>query len=177
MTHTTTDAAEVRALKVQEIDRIATLLLNEWKRVDPSSGVALHPASYIANFADMARVVIADRTTIAEASEARAREVLISQICADSPTLFPNGVREAVEKDMAAVMLRPSRVIAAMLAFATAEAASGAGTETALRQKFRDASRGYGRAGTAEMTDGPYMSMDDAAAVYASLASTNGGAS
>ncbi|MBB4618638.1 hypothetical protein [Sphingomonas abaci] len=68
MTDTTTDAAEARAREVREIDRIGTLLLNEWKRVDPSSGVALHPTSYIANFADMARVVIADRLATAEAA-------------------------------------------------------------------------------------------------------------
>ncbi|WP_428968239.1 hypothetical protein ACQR50_10305 [Sphingomonas sp. Xoc002] len=38
-----------------------------------------------------------------------------------------------------------------------------------LRQRFRDASRGLGRAGTTEWPGGPYMSMADAAAVYADL--------
>jgi hypothetical protein len=38
------------------------------------------------------------------------------------------------------------------------------------RAAFRTASRGYGRAGTADMPDGPYMSMDDATEVYARLA-------
>lgn len=46
---------------------------------------------------------------------------------------------------------------------------TGAGLQQALAKEFRDASRGYGRAGTAEMRDGPYMSMDDAAGVYADL--------
>jgi hypothetical protein len=40
------------------------------------------------------------------------------------------------------------------------------------RAAFREASRGYGRAGTADMPDGPYMSMDDAAEVYTRLSST-----
>jgi len=39
-----------------------------------------------------------------------------------------------------------------------------------LRKVFRDAARGYGRAGTADLPGGPDMSMDDAADVYASLA-------
>lgn len=52
---------------------------------------------------------------------------------------------------------------------ATTDAAEARAQET-LRRQFRDASRGHGRAGTAEMPDGPYMSMDDAAAVYACLA-------
>jgi hypothetical protein len=38
-----------------------------------------------------------------------------------------------------------------------------------LVQRFRDASRGLGRAGTTEWPGGPYMSMADAAAVYADL--------
>lgn len=50
-------------------------------------------------------------------------------------------------------------------------AASGddAGLRAALCREFRDASRGFGRAGTAEWEGGPYMSMDDAAGVYADL--------
>lgn len=52
---------------------------------------------------------------------------------------------------------------------ATVASDTGAGLREALAKEFRDASRGYGRAGTAEMRDGPYMSMDDAAGVYADL--------
>lgn len=40
------------------VDNLATILFNEWKRVDPRSNVALHPASYMATFADMARVAL-----------------------------------------------------------------------------------------------------------------------
>lgn len=43
-----------------EIDRISWLLFNTWQKVDPNSSVAKHPVSYMANFADMARAVIAD---------------------------------------------------------------------------------------------------------------------
>ena len=43
-----------------EVNRVAHLLFDTWKRVDPTSGVAKYPASYIANFADMARAIIAD---------------------------------------------------------------------------------------------------------------------
>jgi hypothetical protein len=46
---------------------------------------------------------------------------------------------------------------------------TGAGLREAFTREFRTASRGYGRAGTAEMRDGPYMSMDEAAGVYADL--------
>lgn len=43
-----------------EVDRIAQLLLDTWIKVDPKSNVALHPASYVATFADMARAVLED---------------------------------------------------------------------------------------------------------------------
>ena len=52
-------------------------------------------------------------------------------------------------------------------AFASSMAEQG--IHDALQLEFRNASRGTGRAGTAEMRDGPYMSMDDAAGVYADL--------
>ena len=48
----------------REVNRVATLLLDTWKRVDPQSGVAMHTASYIANFADMARAIVADRLAL-----------------------------------------------------------------------------------------------------------------
>ena len=40
------------------VNDLANLLLETWKRVDPNSGVAKHPASYVANFADMARAAL-----------------------------------------------------------------------------------------------------------------------
>jgi len=43
-----------------EVNRVALLLEAEWQRVDPKSGVAKHPVSYRANFADMAKVVVND---------------------------------------------------------------------------------------------------------------------
>lgn len=39
------------------INEMAMVMFNEWVRVDPDSNVAKNPASYMANFADMARVV------------------------------------------------------------------------------------------------------------------------
>lgn len=55
---------EARSSTAAEIDRISYLLFETWKRVDPKSGVAKHPVSYMANFADMARAIIADRTAL-----------------------------------------------------------------------------------------------------------------
>jgi hypothetical protein len=52
---------EGREVLAREVDRLSYLLFETWKRVDPTSGVAKHPVSYMANFADMARAVIADR--------------------------------------------------------------------------------------------------------------------
>jgi hypothetical protein len=39
------------------INEMAMVMFNEWVRVDPDSNVAKNPASYMANFADMARAV------------------------------------------------------------------------------------------------------------------------
>jgi hypothetical protein len=47
--------------RAPEIDRVAKILLAAWMMADPTSDVALHPASYVATFADMARAIIADR--------------------------------------------------------------------------------------------------------------------
>ncbi|EMG53116.1 hypothetical protein WYI_13797 [Ochrobactrum sp. CDB2] len=46
-----------------EVNRIAELLLATWKQADPKSSVALHPVSYVATFADMAKAIIEDRNT------------------------------------------------------------------------------------------------------------------
>lgn len=46
--------------RVDDINRLAQLLIDTWMRVDPTSGVAKYPVSYIANFADMARAIIDD---------------------------------------------------------------------------------------------------------------------
>lgn len=51
-------------LRRLEVNRIAALLLDTWKRVDPNSGVAKHPASYVATFADMARAIVDDRAKL-----------------------------------------------------------------------------------------------------------------
>ena len=48
---------------VNEVNRIAELLLDAWKKADPKSSVALHPTSYVATFADMAKAIIEDRNT------------------------------------------------------------------------------------------------------------------
>lgn len=41
------------------VDELARALISEWKRVDPNSDVSKHMTSYVANFADMARVALA----------------------------------------------------------------------------------------------------------------------
>ncbi len=46
-----------------EVNRIAELLLDAWQKADPKSSVALHPVSYVATFADMAKAIIEDRNT------------------------------------------------------------------------------------------------------------------
>lgn len=53
-----------------EVNRIATILFDTWKRVDPNSGVAKYPVSYVATFADMARAIVADRGDIETAIRA-----------------------------------------------------------------------------------------------------------
>lgn len=50
---------EVPEAAIGEVDRIAKVLMETWYRVDPKSDVTLYPASFVANFADMARAVIA----------------------------------------------------------------------------------------------------------------------
>jgi hypothetical protein len=42
-----------------EVEALAAALFAEWRRVDPDSGVAKYPPSYMANFADMARAALA----------------------------------------------------------------------------------------------------------------------
>lgn len=66
-TRTPSRGGEVDKLREDraEVDRLSWLLFEAWKRVDPNSGVAKHPVSYMANFADMARAVIADRAALA----------------------------------------------------------------------------------------------------------------
>ena len=44
-----------------EAGEIAALLLKTWQANDPKSGVALHPASYMETFLDMARAVVDER--------------------------------------------------------------------------------------------------------------------
>ena len=44
---------------VKEVDDLAFALLNEWLRVDPRNTVSRNPASFLATFADLARLVIA----------------------------------------------------------------------------------------------------------------------
>jgi Tfp pilus assembly protein PilV len=40
------------------IEALVDAMIAEWKRVDPSSGVAMHPTSYVATFADLAAAVL-----------------------------------------------------------------------------------------------------------------------
>jgi len=49
-----------------EVDRVARLLQAEWAAAEPKHGVTKFPASYVATFADMARVVCADRARIVD---------------------------------------------------------------------------------------------------------------
>lgn len=54
------DAGERReSIDLDDVNRLANVMLDTWKRVDPNSAVAKYPASYIANFADMARAILA----------------------------------------------------------------------------------------------------------------------
>lgn len=51
----------------KEINRVARLLIDTWKKLDPTSGPAMHPLSYYATFVDLARVVVDDRAFRAKA--------------------------------------------------------------------------------------------------------------
>ncbi|GEM_PF-5071780 len=62
-THKAAKPAPVEGLETGEINRIAELLLDAWKKADPQSSVALHSVSYIATFVDMAKSIIEDRNT------------------------------------------------------------------------------------------------------------------
>lgn len=44
-----------------EIDRVAKILIAAWAKAEPTHPVTLHPVSYVATFADMARAVVEDR--------------------------------------------------------------------------------------------------------------------
>lgn len=46
---------------VDEINRIARLLMEAWAKAEPNHGVTLYPCSYIATFVDMAKAVVEDR--------------------------------------------------------------------------------------------------------------------
>ena len=59
--------------RAQEIDRIAGLLQAAWAKAEPDHGVTLHPVSYIATFADMARAVVDDRYGPGSEPETRTR--------------------------------------------------------------------------------------------------------
>jgi len=56
-------ARQEAATMANEVNRIAELLLDAWQKADPKSSVALHPVSYVATFADMAKAIIEDRNT------------------------------------------------------------------------------------------------------------------
>lgn len=45
------------------VDELALVLFEAWCKADPISGPAQHPASYIANFADMARAALSRRAS------------------------------------------------------------------------------------------------------------------
>jgi hypothetical protein len=77
--------------------------------------------------------------TSANEGEVLAREVLIDLICVESPTLFRDGVRDAVEKDMIALCSKPSRVVRAMLAYG--RALSPALDDTAVEGQIRSPGR------------------------------------
>jgi hypothetical protein len=73
--------AEPAAVPVGDL---AKLLLDTWKRVDPKSNVALYPESYVANFADMARAVLAAQGT-QKATNAAAPAMAVNAICWRDP--------------------------------------------------------------------------------------------
>lgn len=77
-----------------ETDRLAALLMQVWGDVDPESNVAQHPTSYVATFADMARVAIAwaelrpaSPATMEAVTEDEARAVTTIDYLAQSTTM------------------------------------------------------------------------------------------
>lgn len=62
------DAIVSQRDRLNEVNRIATILIDTWKRCDPNSGVAKNMASYVATFADMARAIVDDRAEIEAAT-------------------------------------------------------------------------------------------------------------
>lgn len=52
------------------VNALAIVLMKAWGKADPNSGVSQHPASYTANFADMARAALASTPSPAQPTEA-----------------------------------------------------------------------------------------------------------
>jgi len=75
MTNNANEALTAATARTMEVNRIANLLMETWRRVDPDSGVAKAPASYVATFADMARAVVDDRAS-AKVDDGALREAL-----------------------------------------------------------------------------------------------------
>lgn len=65
----------------KEINRIAILLLETWKQVDPQSSVALNDCSYLATFADMAKAIVDNQNTCAEEAEAKLAQIETPEAC------------------------------------------------------------------------------------------------
>lgn len=53
-----TQTHDAETVDLQRINSLARILMATWQKVDPNSNVSLHPASYTANFADMARAAL-----------------------------------------------------------------------------------------------------------------------
>lgn len=65
-----------------EVDRIAILLFEAFAKAEPRHGITLHPTSYWATFADMARAVIADAASPAPSASA---ETVPAKRCSAGP--------------------------------------------------------------------------------------------
>lgn len=55
-----TRARGVLSERDERVSRFAKVLMEAWAKAEPKHGVTLHPVSYVATFADMARAVIAE---------------------------------------------------------------------------------------------------------------------
>jgi len=100
------------------VNKLAQLMIDTWKRVDPNSGVAKHTASYVATFADMARAIVdQDATTpggdlleqAARAAECAFDDRPRSRVGHPSHMDWEDGFREGTQSSAAAIRALSAR--------------------------------------------------------------------
>lgn len=80
-----------------EVNALAQRMIATWKRVDPDSNVMRYPASYIANFADMARDLLFEYTIVPKAEQEEALQHVWKLIAAWTDSIPPDELVQAIK--------------------------------------------------------------------------------